>query len=132
MYRDETKNAILLVEDSEEDVFFFNRAFAKSGVSAELLLATDGKAAISLLGDQDTRSKIALVFLDLKLPLLSGFDVLRWIRAQNFVPLLRTVILSGAAYETDKVLANQLGAEGYFVKPITPESIQKQFAALRV
>jgi DNA-binding response OmpR family regulator len=116
--------AVLLVEDSEEDVFFFKRALAKSGVGVELLLAADGKTAVSLLSDREVRQRLGLVFLDLKLPLLNGFDVLRWIRSEHFDPPLRVVVLSGSAHKSDKALANELGAPDYLVKPITAESIR--------
>lgn len=118
--------AILLVEDSDEDVFFFKRALAKSGISVDLLLASDGKSAVSLLGDNSVRSRLKAIFLDLKLPLLNGFDVLRWIRAQNFYPALRVIVLSGSAHKSDKVLADELGAQDYLVKPVTPDLLRER------
>lgn len=123
---------VLLVEDSEEDVFFFKRALRKSGVPAEMLLASDGKAAVSILSDPEKRAKISLIFLDLKLPFLNGFEVLNWIQSQNFDPALRVVVLSGSSYKTDTVLAEELGAMDYVVKPITAEAILEHHSMLYV
>jgi DNA-binding response OmpR family regulator len=125
---DNAKNAILLVEDSVEDVFFFKRALAKSGVSGELLLASDGKEALTILADSAVRSRLGVIFLDLKLPFLNGFDVLRWIRAENFNPALPVIVLSGSAHESDKALANELGAQEYLVKPVTPDLLRERLS----
>jgi DNA-binding response OmpR family regulator len=117
---------VLLVEDSEEDIFFFKRSLAKSGVTPELFLATDGKSAVSILSNEELRARICLVFLDLKLPLMNGFDVLRWIRSEQIDPLPRIVILSGSSHTSDRVLAAELGVSDYLVKPITPEAIRER------
>lgn len=122
----------MLVEDSPEDVFFFERAFRKSGIAAEMLLATDGKGAVSLLSDPRTRSQVSLIFLDLKLPMMNGFDVLRWLQRENFLEPLRVVVLSGSAFPSDKQLAQELGASDYLVKPISPAAIQKSFGQLKL
>lgn len=130
MNGDANKKAVLLVEDSEEDVFFFKRALAKSGVSVELLWVTDGKAAVAMLSNEAVRSQLDLIFLDLKLPLLNGFDVLRWIRSENFDPPLRIAVLSGSAHKSDTALAEELGVPDYLVKPITADSIRERLSGL--
>jgi CheY-like chemotaxis protein len=111
---------------------FRKAASRKSGIAAEMLLAKDGKGAVSLLSDPQTRSQVGLVFLDLKLPMLNGFDVLRWLRRENFLKLLRVVVLSGSAFPSDKQLAQELGASDYVVKPITPEAIRRSFGQLKL
>jgi DNA-binding response OmpR family regulator len=130
LHLSEQMKNILLVEDSEEDAFFFKRALAKSGVSAELLLASDGKAAISLLSDSAVRSRLDTVFLDLKLPYFSGFDILNWIRSQNFDPRLCVIVLSGSDQQSDKAHAYELGADDYVVKPISPTSLRELLSTL--
>ena len=72
--------SVLLVEDSDEDVFFFRRAMSKYGEPADVTLVGDGKAAVAFLADPEKRKTIDVVFLDLKLPLMNGFEVLKWIR----------------------------------------------------
>ena len=96
---------ILLVEDSEEDVFFFKRALEKSGFTSGLIMASDGKAAISILSDPVVVPTLHAVFLDLKLPMVSGFDVLRWAKDQNFDGSLRIFVLSGSSQANDRKMA---------------------------
>lgn len=112
---------ILLVEDSEDDLFFFRRLLAKAGVKAPVAVATDGQQAIDHLthamarnGEQIELPR--LVFLDLKLPLRGGFEVLDWIRAQSALAQVVVVVLSSSAETRDVVQAFQLGAQGYLVK----------------
>lgn len=116
---------VLLVEDSPEDVFFFERALKRSGRGNEVKLSivTDGGMAVEFLERNGYRPD--LIFLDLKLPRLSGFDVLRWIRQQDFSPSLRVIVLSGSSHEKDQALASELGAVDYVVKPISPQTLAK-------
>ena len=113
---------VLLVEDSEEDAFFFERALRRTGVTADLSAVTDGGPAIEFLKNPDARPD--MVFLDLKLPVLSGFDVLRWIEKQKFEPQLNVAVLSGSDQERDVVTAKALGALAYIVKPIAADRLK--------
>ena len=119
---------VLLVEDSDDDAFFFERAFEAADTSAKLIRLSDGGAAVDFLerGLSQTPDFAArhLMFLDLKLPVLSGFDVLQWIAKRN-VPL-EVVVLSGSDLEGDTNQARELGATEYFVKPISSEQIRKR------
>jgi CheY-like chemotaxis protein len=115
--------SILLIEDSEEDVFFFNRAAARCGVLAEVTVASDGKAALALLSSPEKRSKFDVVFLDLKRPLISGFDVLRAVRKDDPERNLPIFILSGSSQEKDRETADAIGVAGYFAKPMTREKL---------
>src|SRR5579859_3819304 len=106
---------ILLVEDDENDVFFFKRAMKKTGVANPLQVATNGQEAIHYLqgtGKFAERAQFPLpelVLLDLKLPFVMGLDVLRWIRQQSgLVPIV--VILSASQEESDIAAAYRLGA----------------------
>ena len=81
---------------------------------------------------QITKSRIPdLVFLDLKMPVLSGFDVLRWIHDWEAASLLRVIVLSGSDHIGDKNRAMELGAQDYLVKPIGPAELKKQIDTLR-
>ncbi len=124
--KSELKRAtILLVEDSEEDAFFFKRALEKSGFNSELILAPDGKAAISILSDPVIVPTLHAVFLDLKLPMVGGFDVLRWAKERNSDGTLRFFVLSGSSQANDRKMAQELGALDYLVKPITREILYR-------
>jgi CheY-like chemotaxis protein len=119
---------ILLVEDSEDDVFFFRHALKKTCVTCTLAHAADGAAAIEYLKRAmagDPKSPWPdLVFLDLKLPTFSGFEVLGWIRENKIESRLDVAILSGSEHASDVERAMGLGATGYLVKPVSVEQLQ--------
>jgi CheY-like chemotaxis protein len=121
---------VLLVEDNEDDAFLMNRALSHSGMEFQVQVATDGKEALNYLGgtgryaDRDQYPFPCLVFLDLKLPYVHGFDVLTWIR-QRFAPdHLPVAILTSSPEERDRQRARELGANEYLVKPPTREMVR--------
>ena len=121
-------SVFLLVEDSEDDVFFMQRAFRDAGLQNELHVVTDGEQAIEYLSGQNgfvDREKHPLpdmIFLDLKMPGLNGFDVLRWIRKQGKcdVPV---AVLTSSPEEIDRRRARELGADCYLLKPPEPSMV---------
>ena len=124
-----TSRAILLAEDSEDDIFFMRRAFQVAGITNPLLVAEDGQEALDYLqGNGKFTDRVAypmpaLVFLDLKLPLVKGFDVLSWIRRQPDLSQLVVVVLTSSNAPSDLSQAYRLGANSYLVKPPTAEQI---------
>jgi CheY-like chemotaxis protein len=114
--------SVLLVEDSEDDLFFFRRLFAKAGLTMPLAVAMDGQKAIDHLQRSidpalPERPPVPrLVFLDLKLPLKGGFEVLQWIRSRPEFAEMFVVVLSSSAEARDVTQAFALGAQGYLVK----------------
>jgi len=114
---------ILLVEDDETDVLLLRNAFHKAGVANTLIDVSDGHAAIQYLsgaGAYEDRTRYPppfLMLLDLRLPKLSGFEVLAWIRDQTALAELIVVVLTGSDYIPDATRASELGANSYFVKP---------------
>jgi CheY-like chemotaxis protein len=118
---------VLIVEDSPDDYFFFERALKKTGIHAELFAASDGAEAIQFLGRQGRfinagqAPRPDVIFLDLKMPGANGFDVLSWMRRQNLG--VRVIVLSGSEEPQDQQKALELGAASYLVKPITAEQI---------
>lgn len=126
---------ILLVEDSEDDAFFFRWTLQKCGLPTTVVHVQDGGAAMDSLktglpsGDGDERVWPDLVFLDLKLPTFSGFEVLGWIRSQPFLPPLNVAVLSGSDHREDVERAMALGASDYFVKPISLPRLRDRLLA---
>jgi CheY-like chemotaxis protein len=124
-----TNSIILLVEDNEDDVFLMKRALKEAGVTNPLYLVEDGQEATDYLGGQGqfsdrTRYPLpAVVFLDLKLPLKSGHDVLAWIRSQKMLESLVVVVLTSSDEPTDVSKSYELGANSYLVKPPTAEQL---------
>src|SRR5258706_15506620 len=90
---------MLLVEDSEDDVFFMRRALKKARIHLPLQVAADGQQALNYLSGTGKYSDRAqyplpcLMFLDLKLPYLSGLDLLSWLREHPLISELPVIIL---------------------------------------
>ena len=118
---------ILVAEDEETDVLLLRHALNKAGLPHELIVAQDGNEAIEYLrgeppyADRTQHPLPALVLLDLKMPEMTGFDVLAWLQNRPDLKELPAVVLTSSADEADRQRAQQLGAADYFVKP---ESVQ--------
>jgi CheY-like chemotaxis protein len=118
-------SAILLVEDDEADILLLRRAFRNARIANYLVEVRDGQAAIQYLSGEGpyadrTRYPIPfLILLDLRLPKLSGFEVLAWIREQPELVDLIIVVLTGSDHVPDVSKAHELGANSYLVKPGT-------------
>lgn len=115
---------ILIVDDREEDVFFFRRAFKAVGLHHRITHLSDGDEAIKYLSRQPPYDDIALypvpdvVVLDLKMPKRDGFEVLQWLREQNTLKPAPVVVLTSSARDEDKKRAKDLGAGSYYTKPV--------------
>ena len=121
MLTNPTKLNLLLVEDSDDDAFFFQRTLQKSGVSCTINHVTNGAEAVTFLQNASAshpQTFPQVIFLDLKMPVLNGFDVLEWLQKQTFGAEMRVFVLSGSEHQNDKERASQLGAAGYLVKPV--------------
>ncbi|MFN7141751.1 MAG: response regulator, partial [Limisphaerales bacterium] len=66
------------------------------------------------------------------LPLMNGFDVLRWVKQQQFSSPLNVIILSGSPHDKDRTLAFELGARDYLVKPVDAETLKKRLLQLNL
>ena len=116
------KQAFLLAEDSENDVFLMQRAFEVAGVRNPLFVVSDGDEAVSFLKgeghyNRETHPLPLVVLLDLNLPRKSGFEVLKWIRAQPTLRRLVVIILTASSRAADADRAYDLGANFYLTKP---------------
>ena len=122
---------ILLAEDSDDDAFFFERAVRKSGVQCSFVRARNGKIATELLqGAADKSELIDVVFLDLKMPVMSGFEVLEWLRSANLPGAPKVIVLSGSNEHGDRIRAMELGAIDYIVKPIAGPVLRERISQL--
>jgi CheY-like chemotaxis protein len=122
---------ILLVEDSPDDVFFFLRAVNKSGISAVTHLAVDGVEAMDYLLNKGRFADAAsypppdIMFLDLKLPHINGFEVLEWMRRHAECPPAPVVVLTSSNQPEDQQRAESLGASMFLTKPPAPEQLRQ-------
>ena len=107
---------ILLVEDSPDDVALTEAAMQRLGSPHRLAVATDGEEALEYLRSTE-HAMPDLVLLDLKLPGLDGFEVLRRMRAGGRAVMVPVVILTSSIEETDVQASYSLGANSYIRKP---------------
>ncbi len=114
---------LLVVDDDENDRFLLKHGFLRAGINVSIEMVNGGEAAVQYLsgaGAFNDRAKFPLpnlVLLDVKMPILDGFEVLRWIRAQPGLRRIPVVFLSSSALNRDVDLAHELGANGYSMKP---------------
>jgi len=112
-------NPILLVEDDPNDARLTRRAFSKSNLVNELIVVTDGAAAVEhLQAAAQTQTLPALVLLDLNLPKIDGLGVLRHIRANEQTRRLPVIILTSSKEQQDLINSYDLGANSYVRKPV--------------
>jgi two-component system, response regulator len=126
---------ILVVEDNDDDLELALRALREHDTRDEVALARDGvEASEFLFGTEDapaTRPLPSVVFLDLKLPRVSGFEVLRRIRANARTKLLPVVVLTSSREEEDIVSSYALGANSYVRKPVDYATFRSAVRSLR-
>jgi CheY-like chemotaxis protein len=129
-------NRVLLVaEDDSIDAMLLERAIAKCGVPISMMRVENGDEAVQYLsgaGPYADRKQFPypeLLLLDLKMPRLDGFGVLRW-RQQNRHQRQPVVVFSSSALQQDIDQAYALGASSYVVKPSAPDRLEKMVRAL--
>lgn len=116
-------NEILLVEDNPDDVELTMRAFRKSNIVNEIVVARDGVEALDYLFSTGTHggrlpTLPQVVLLDLKMPRVDGLHVLERIRAHPRTKLLPVVILTSSIEEQDLLNTYSRGANSYIRKPV--------------
>jgi CheY-like chemotaxis protein len=113
---------VLLVEDSENDVFLMKMACQRTGIPHSLQIVNDGDAALKYLSgkgafaDRIRHPLPELVFLDIKMPKKDGHEVLEWIRKQPGYKNLPVVMLTGSTQREDIDRAYKLGVTSYLQK----------------
>src|SRR5436309_4012733 len=127
---------ILNVDDSEDDVLLLRSACRLAKVSFGFQSVKDGDAAIAYLRGQGVYSDRKeypvpdLVLLDLKMPVMSGFEVLAWIRSQPRLRDLPVIIFTASVHELDRERARQLGATEFLVKTASVAQLKRLALAL--
>jgi two-component system response regulator len=111
---------ILLVEDNPDDEELTIRAFKKNNLANEIIVARDGVEALEYFFPKDGCAPPLpqLVLLDLKLPKVSGLEVLKALRADQRTRRMPVVILTSSGEERDLVDGYDLGANSYIRKPV--------------
>ena len=115
---------ILIADDSEDDAFLIRRALEAANIANPLRVVKDGEEVIAYLkGEPPYASREefpfpGLLLLDLRMPCMDGFEVLRRVREQAEWKNLRVVVLTSATDIRDANRAFALGANSFMIKPI--------------
>lgn len=110
---------ILLVEDNPIDVDLTLRAFARRKFANPLHVARDGEEALAWLPRWAAGEPLpAVILLDLKMPRISGLDVLRTLKSHPDFHTIPAVVLTSSSEDGDIRTAYDLGANSYIVKPV--------------
>ena len=118
------EKVILLVEDDPDDETLTLRALAKSKIANRIVVARDGVEALDYLfatgqyEGRDTSHRPELLLLDLHLPRIDGFEVLRRIRADERTKLCSVVIMTSSKEGPHIIKCYELGANSFISKPI--------------
>lgn len=127
---------ILLVEDNPADVELTLRALTKHNLANKVLVVGDGAEALDYLFATGSYARRAMsetprvVFLDLKLPKVSGLDVLRRVKSDERTKRIPVVILTSSNEERDVVMSYELGGNSYVVKPVDFERFSEAIQEL--
>jgi CheY-like chemotaxis protein len=116
---------ILLVEDNEMDVVLTLDAFKEAKLKNKIIVAKNGEEALDYLfgrAKYDDRTLYPLpnlILLDLKMPGIDGFEVLRQIKNTEILKRIPVVILTSSKEEGDRTLSYDIGANSYLMKPVS-------------
>ena len=120
---------ILLVEDDPNDIILIKRAFKKANIGHSLNIVENGEEAIAYLTGKEkfndrTRYPLpTLILLDLKLPRISGHEVLEWHQKQPGIRRIPIIVLTSSKRRADINKAYDLGANSYLIKPVSFHSL---------
>jgi CheY-like chemotaxis protein len=122
---------LLLVEDDDLDVMNVHRALSQASEIASITVARDGIDALKMLRSGALPLERLVVVLDLRMPRMSGLDLLKELRADPRFRRLPNVVLTTSDDPHDRDAAFCLGVAGYFVKPAAPSRFRQIMDAMR-
>jgi len=126
-----SESYVLLVEDNPNDELLTLRALRRENIANQVVVLRDGQEAVDFLfgtgahAGRDVSVLPQVLLLDLKLPKLSGLEVLERIRADDRTRTLPVVILTSSAMDRDIVEGYRLGANSYVQKPVSAEEFKE-------
>jgi CheY-like chemotaxis protein len=129
---------ILLAEDSPATAMLVERAFRKTELDFVLHVVSDGREAVSYLsgegryGDRRAHPLPSMLITNIKMPHISGFELLTWVRRNPEFQDLPVVVISSSDLETDSSFAYDLGANSYLIKPISTEALLEVLRELKL
>jgi CheY-like chemotaxis protein len=129
---------LLIVEDSEDDIFFIERIFKQLGARCHLRFARDGIEAVEYLSgkgkfkDRTQYPMPSIILMDLKMPRKNGFEVLEWMQGQPEIKLIPTIVVTSSTLQEDVTKAYRLGANAVMNKPVDKDSLLQMLKSFHV
>jgi CheY-like chemotaxis protein len=120
---------ILIVDDDENDIFFVKRAFTEIDVHCTFHVLKNGQEVVDyLIGDgayanRDVYPIPMMILMDLKMPIMDGFEVLTWLRSRPGIKVIPTIVFSSSDVPSDITRAYDLGANSFMTKSVTYDGL---------
>jgi CheY-like chemotaxis protein len=112
---------VIIADDDEDDRFLMQWAFGRAGLKKFIVFARDGQELIDLL-QMKSAGKVEndprLLLLDIRMPKLDGFEVLKWLQSNRTFRPAHVVVFSSSCDPKDIEQAMALGADDYKMKPL--------------
>ena len=128
---DDSTYTILLVEDEENDALLVKMAFQKNHIANPVQRVRDGVEAIQYLNGEGLYANRGcypfpeVLILDLKMPRMSGLELLAWVREHPEYRVIPTIIMTSSRQDPDIEKAYNLGANTYMIKPSSFEELAR-------
>ncbi len=125
-----TRKSILLIEDDPDDAALFKRALRTLNLSTRLTVIEDGDAAIrwfqekASVAPEEIPDCPWIILLDIKMPRMTGLEVLEWIRRQSRFCRLPVIAFTSSRETADIAQAYRLGVNSYLVKPLSFDQLK--------
>ena len=132
----DTNIEILLVEDNKSDAMLAIRALKKHNLANHLIHLTDGAQALDYIfgknefEGRDIERKPKVIFLDIKMPKVSGLEVLKILKSDERTKFIPIVMMTSSKEEKDIIESHKLGVNSYVVKPVGFENFSKTITDL--
>ncbi|MDB6018395.1 MAG: response regulator receiver protein [Pedosphaera sp.] len=127
--------SILIIEDVPNDVLLLKLALTRAGVHDPVQVVSDGQEALDYLqgngkfADRLQHPFPSIIFTDLKMPRMGGFEVLKWLRSHTECSVIPVIVLTASKIDSDIKQAYTMGANAYLVKPTRLEDLQDMLKA---
>jgi len=114
------KNSILICDDEPDIVSLVQRFLQLDQFTT--LTCSNGKEALKFL--EEKYEEIVLILLDVMMPGMSGFEVLRTIKSKETYKNIKVILFTVKSFKEDKEKGNELGADGYITKPFSGNELR--------
>ena len=131
-----TKQCFLVVEDSDEDFFAFERIVRKLSVTQTIYRCSDGDEALDFLyhrgqyKDPEKAPRPSMILLDLNLPGIDGRDVLAQIKQDSDLNIIPVVVFTTSSNPKDVEICYEKGVNSYIIKPINVNKLMRSIELL--